>query len=376
MNLFVIYRVFFMKNYFKLSVALGLLFFSLPALAMEEQTDNPQVTKVLTQIIKSIVPQDFPDELTSQVTTNLLSGEDEDFPDEIASQVTTNLLRDEDGDKDYANAFYDYDCDPSSTHLKSVKSACLTFRLTCCKWRNLIDPLFKLIPISRAVSPGKDVLYPSLLSVVKFDLNPLTPEAVQEQCRLLSDPVFKNLVFFKISQYPERRKPRRLLTELDMNALASLLRSHADHIKYLQLDTLRLGADSVKIFAPVLPQLKNLEYFRVSMGYIDQEVCTPLIHEFSSLTSLKNMFLEGADGERECIAMTSVLPKLTKLEKFFIKGRHNFSVSSERLFYNFPRSGYEFPYEPTFVSVETQQNLIEVLQKHPNNKKLAWQVKS
>lgn len=373
-----------MKNYLKSSIALGLLFFTFPTLAMEDQPDErqltkglkPPVTNVLKQMIKSLKPE-LPDELLSHV-------------------IVANFLRDEDlPNADYSNAFYSYDFRRSCTHLKSVKSACLNIRATCHEWRDAIDSLFKLIPTSQVVSAGKgvlytsqmespekNVLYPSLLSMVTLDLDPLTPEAFEEQCCYLSKSNFKNLVFFHIVQSrPGPAVPRRLLTEQDMNALSSLLLSHAEDVKYLHLNALAFSADNAKIFAPVLPQLKNLEYLRVNLFYATPEAYTHLTHQFSSLKSLKNIFWQSADDGRECTVMASILPELPNLERFFIKGRIKESVDLEKFFCNYHDGLHEFP---SFVTDETQKKLTDAIQEHhnkriqehPNKKLLVWNIAS
>jgi len=358
-----------MKNYLMSSVALGLLFVSLPALAMQnlndsasdELTDSSSVITIPTNVRMEAVPEMpvFPRD---------------EFPSIVHS---VGKLCPGYANADYSRAFYSYDHCTWSKEITSVKSAFLNLRGTCHALKNFIDPLFNTIPSSWTISPQTEALYPHLVSIIELNLNAFNPGNVEANCRLLSAPEssFKNLVSFKFLQ--RRTGPKDTLRELtatDINSVASVLHKRAQKVKYLTLE-FPLTTEAVATLFDPQYLFENLEYLNVRLSSrMDAVASEKFIRTFPLLPGLKNICLEGgAIGEPECQAMISVLPKLPKLENFFL-GNNQDNGRCPMSMYFTDIGQLQKRFQSLIVSKKTQKELKAAIAAHPN-KNLRWFVR-
>lgn len=359
-----------MKSYLRTLVALGLLFFSLPALAMEDLTwdlTRGQTTRGHAAIP---APPPVPTDLFRSLPLKAFH-----YIPHIVNELG-KMYSNGDPFCYTSDAFYRHALYFASTRVMGVKQDVLNLRCTSHDWKNLIDARLHLIPTLWQMSPNTEAPYPHLVTVITLNLNPLSSEEVQAQCRLLSGPQssFKKLVSVEFQHFPvSYTGPKRILTPQDMESLSSLFASRAENIKYLRLQSI-LNQENAPILSKALGELKNLVSLQVVSTFLDEKMYKDFINSLS-LPRLTNLCLQDGSDSRaneKCTIMISALKKFPKLNKVYLElGRMLSNLNPH--FWGITALENKFTHTKQMITQNTIKDMEQAIREHPN-KKLQWQV--
>lgn len=247
------------------SVALGLLLFSLPVLAMEAPQGEDKKTLVVGRSQGKIV-----------------------FPPEMLFHIIKVV----DPDFDRATAFYRDEAKTNNRKLNEVKQLLLNLRCTNHDWETSINQIFNEIPIGNKILRRGQSPTPHFTSIMRFYPNFLQPDEIQTQYKQLTLPEshFKNLVSFKViyNARPSNKEEIRLLGDA--------LESRANTLKYLNL-RISLDEEDAKGFSERLAKLKKLEFLHINMDMVDPKGREHLIHSLADIPSLENIYLSNFSGD-------------------------------------------------------------------------------